>query len=665
MRIVGWILQVLILAAAIHLFLRFVRTTRGSRLIRGLLVSVLVGFVGLWGLSKALDLEELEHVLQGATGFVAVIIAIVFQPELRRGIAQLGERSFTGPLIKRSAPDTVREIVRAVTSMSARRQGALIAFERETSLHPYVEEGANIDGAVNSRLIESLFHPGSELHDGAAIVRKDRIVAAGCFFPLPEVGEIAASTGTRHRAAMGITEESDAVVVVVSEETGSISIAREGRIRFDVPPDRLEEELRKLLYAEGETRRRKARVLRSFGATVRRDAPWFATSALLACGILYVAHQDIKITREFPVRVVGLSPAVRRAPSDGEVVVVLASEDERLLSPTRERQLKIAVSGTRAQLDELGGSLSGVVELPDGWRDQPLEADMIEWDEHEAGLSYDWLDDRAPTLEVGRYGSRRIVLQPAHVVIDDARLDPRYEVRREDVHFEPTSTVDLSGPVDLLPIVGAGIPLELQTVQISPDDRTDRRERAVLAPGMRERGFAIEGETDVTIVVPILPARREAGFVTQEVELLVAPDRIGELARWSLPANAQTARFSIQTSGLVPVDLDPDSPALLERLSTIKRFVDENLRVYVDLGELPADGEGRALPLRWTWRRDWRQSLDSLGLDRGTLGERAELGVRLEGEPEVLLEPGPAAGSSPAGIEPKNGGAAGSAEKEN
>jgi diadenylate cyclase len=202
MRYLLWGLQILILAIGIHLFLRFVRTTRGNRLIRGLFLSVMVGVVGLWGFSRALHLEELEHLLRSSTGFIVVGFVVIFQSELRRGIAQLGEHSLLG-LVQPSSDGVVREAVQAARSLAAVRRGALIVFERETALNSVLETGTAIDAEVRGSLLESLFHPETPLHDGAVVVRKDRVAAAGCIPPLSEGVLPSATMGTRHRAGLG------------------------------------------------------------------------------------------------------------------------------------------------------------------------------------------------------------------------------------------------------------------------------------------------------------------------------------------------------------------------------------------------------------------------------------------------------------------------------
>jgi len=636
MRILLWSLQIVVLTAGLHLFLRFVRTTRGNPLIRGLFVSVLVGVLGLWSLSTALDLEELRYILEGSTGFIVVGLAIVFQSELRRGIAQLGS-SFGGRLGRNRRAEAVPEVVKAAIAMSARREGGLIAFERQSSLHTTIETGSALHATASSRLIESLFHPGGALHDGAVIIREERIVAAGCFLPLPEKTQLDASLGTRHHAALGLSEESDAVVLVVSEESGAISIARGGNLHLDIPPEELEEQLRVLLQTEGPDQQTARRRMPPF-ATIRRDVGWLLGSALLACGILYVAHQNIRETRPFRVQIVDGGTVARRTPIEGEILVLPPGETVRLKDPAPDTRFRLAITGSRSQFDELGGSIRGTLEIDDpDWDGGVLNLEDVRWEDSVIGLAYRW-DGRAPEMRVERFDTRRIQLQPSDVVVDDLLLDPAFEARSQDVVFEPGSNITIGGPHTRMELLGTEI--SLAPIVLSAEDRGEVRERVRLAPSLIEQGFTLSDRTPVEIVVPIVPVQRTAGSVTKELALIcLAPDRVEELARWNLPANAHTARFTVETSGLLPHDADPGSPAMLERKTAILRFVEENLRVFVDVAELPPRGEGRSVPIRWYWRKDWRDSPDSFGLDPETLGEWEDLSVQLEGEPRILLEP--------------------------
>ena len=637
MRILAWALQVLILSAGIHLFLRFVRTTRGNRLIRGLLVTVLLGVVGLWGLSELLELEELKHLLEVSTGFIMVTLAIVFQPELRRGIAQLGEHSLLGRLMKASGQDTVARVVRAAQSMASRRVGALIAFERETSLHNYIEEGTPIDSDVNARLIESLFHPGTALHDGAVIIRKDRIAAAGCFLPLPQEADIDPSMGTRHRAAMGLTEDTDAVVLVVSEETGRISVAREGRIATSIASDTLEDEVRAILRGrETGADPVRRRVVPSSFAAWRRDLLWLAGSVLLAFGVLYVAHRDIRETAIFRVRIVAQSPTQRRQPADGEILVVLPQENQVQVSPSPQNLFEVEVEGSRGQIDEVGVTLRGVLEIrsPD-WTGGFLDLDRVSWENRVVGISYRWKAEVPPDLRIEEFGTKELTLEPKSISFD-GELDAHYE--RYEVSFTPSPKVTVRGPQSLLARLGED-ELKLESIVLSPEDRTTLTQRVRLSTELIENRFSLVGEPPAEVIVPIHPASRELGAVEKEIALVdLRPGQTDELRRWRLPTHGQIARFTILTSGLIPAKEAPGSRIFVEKSGVIRKFVEDNLRVFVDLSDLHPEGEGQTVPVRWTWRRSSEELLRSLNIARSDTEEREPVEVRLDSETEILLE---------------------------
>ena len=172
-----------------------------------------------------------------------VAFVVIFQPEIRKALAELGKQHvFSNPAVKRTIVD---EIVQAVQQMSGRKIGALIALEMEAGTSGVQETGARVDSVVSAELLESIFFPHAPLHDGGVVIVRDRIMAAGCLFPLSAKEELGRSLGTRHRAAVGLSEESDAVVVVVSEETGTVSVAHHGRLHRGLDENRL----RRLLNA--------------------------------------------------------------------------------------------------------------------------------------------------------------------------------------------------------------------------------------------------------------------------------------------------------------------------------------------------------------------------------------------------------------------------------
>ena len=634
MRYLLWGFQILILAIGIHVFLRFVRNTRGNRLIRGLFLSVMVGFVGLWGLSRALRLEELEHLLRSSTGFIVIGFVVIFQSELRRGIAQLGEHSLLG-LVQSSNDGVVREVVQAARSLAAVRRGALIVFERETSLHTVLETGTVVDAEVRAGLLETLFHPETPLHDGAVVVRKDRVAAAGCILPLSEGTLPSATMGTRHRAGLGLSEESDAVVMVVSEETGSISLAQDGTLYTDVAADELERELLRLLQGRRSRVSESAANLESalFGA-LRRDLLWLPGSLLLAMGVFYIAHQGLQERKEFHVRFVDGQRRADKEPRPDEVLVLLESDQDHLVES--QDTTAVEVVGTRRQLEELQSAVRGVLRIDlEDWEGGPVATRDIQW-EDEGGLEYSWKAGSPPHLLVQRFEKRPFRLLSEQLAIDTSAMNPRLQLLRERLRFEPSASVEIHGPTSELDKLGADLTLLLEPLAVSAEDRDEMRRRVQLDSNLRERGLSLDSE--VVAVAPIVPVAREIGTLSLDLALVcLDPSRAGELERWSLPPQSQSARFAIHTLGLIPQDADPASPAMIERFATLRRYVQENLRVYVDVAELARDGEGRSARVRWTWKQPWRESPEAKR--SGARGEHEELDVLLVSDDEVLLEP--------------------------
>ncbi len=229
------ILDILLVALVFYGLLRLFQGTQAVPLLRGILVVALVAAVA------SSRLTAFNWLIRQALPIILVAIPVIFQPELRRALERLGRST---PLLGRGARESVaqqviQEVVRAVESFSRERIGALIVLEGDTGLEEHIETGQRIDARVSARLLATIFHPGTPLHDGAVIIRGDQIVAAGCVLPLTSRVLPDGSLGTRHRAAVGITEQNDALTVVVSEETGIISVARAGRIARRLDGQRL------------------------------------------------------------------------------------------------------------------------------------------------------------------------------------------------------------------------------------------------------------------------------------------------------------------------------------------------------------------------------------------------------------------------------------------
>ena len=244
------VLDIAIIAFLIYKLLGFIRETRAEQLAKGLLLLVIATVLSKW-----FHLYTLHWLLSGILSAGLIAIVVIFQPELRRGLEYLGRSRITnvfGEVDKEEAKRIVGQFVEAVESMSASRTGALMVIEREISLNDIVETGTVIDAQITSQMIGTIFYEGTPLHDGAVIVRGDKLYAAGCVLPLTQNKELNKELGTRHRAGIGITENSDALVIIVSEETGVISVAQNGKLTRFLDGKKIEKKLLNL-YFEGET----------------------------------------------------------------------------------------------------------------------------------------------------------------------------------------------------------------------------------------------------------------------------------------------------------------------------------------------------------------------------------------------------------------------------
>lgn len=245
-RYLADIVDILLVAYVIYLLLTFIRGTRALALVNGLLLLLAATF-----LATQLHLTATSWLLQKAGVGLVVALPIVFQPELRRALEQVGRGRFFAHALPEEGPKStaaiVAELREAATWLSRNRIGALVVLERGTGLNDISETGIKIDGLLSSELLINIFIPNTPLHDGAVIVRGSRILAAACFLPLAEAQPLAADVGGRHRAALGITEHVDAVALVVSEETGAVSLANDGKLIRGIDLDTLAEMLDGLL----------------------------------------------------------------------------------------------------------------------------------------------------------------------------------------------------------------------------------------------------------------------------------------------------------------------------------------------------------------------------------------------------------------------------------
>jgi len=220
------VIDILLLAVVIYWLLKLTSKTRAMQVLKGLGIILVAAWV-----MDFLQLAGTAWILNYVLQIGALLIVIIFQPELRRALAKLGRGriELTPPNVI-NAQEMVENILKAVLNLSKKRVGALIVFERKTGLKEVIESGTRLSAMISSELLENLFFTNSPLHDGAVIIREDTIEAAGCFLPLSDNKQIGQELGTRHRAALGISEVSDSVTLVISEETGVISVAQDGTL---------------------------------------------------------------------------------------------------------------------------------------------------------------------------------------------------------------------------------------------------------------------------------------------------------------------------------------------------------------------------------------------------------------------------------------------------
>ena len=222
------VIDVIIVSFIAYYVIKYVRSTRAAQLVYGLAI-----VLGVYLFSDVLNLYTLNWLLKNLLSVGLIALVVVFQPELRRALEFLGRGKFTarGFSVERAKLSAnVDIIVRAIDYFAARKEGAIIVVENETALQDVADTGTMLDATLTEPLLENIFYKGSPLHDGAVILRADRILAAGCVLPLTENPHLSKDLGTRHRAGIGITEVSDALVLIVSEETGIISMARDGKL---------------------------------------------------------------------------------------------------------------------------------------------------------------------------------------------------------------------------------------------------------------------------------------------------------------------------------------------------------------------------------------------------------------------------------------------------
>lgn len=237
------VIDILLVALLIYSVINLIRTTSAARIAKAIIILLLITF-----LTEVLNLHTANYVMSRVLELGVVALVIVFQPELRRMLEKVGGSSFKELVGHGTTPDnmedTITQTVEACKMLSQEKTGALIVFERDNSLEQICKTGTRVDASVSQELIRNIFFPKASLHDGALVIRNDRIEAAGCVLPLSENRQLSTDLGTRHRAGVGMSETSDAFVVIVSEETGTISVADGGMLKRHLAPETLEKMLK-------------------------------------------------------------------------------------------------------------------------------------------------------------------------------------------------------------------------------------------------------------------------------------------------------------------------------------------------------------------------------------------------------------------------------------
>jgi len=244
------IIEISILWFVVYHILLFFEGTRAIQVLRGIVILLLAFF-----LTQKLDLHVLDWLLTKLFGISVIAVLIIFHPEIRQGLARLGQRHLFGTTLREEELDCIlKEICKAAENLSRNKIGALIAIEKNDPLAAYIESGVLIDARVSSDVIESIFTPNNPLHDGGLVIQHGRIMAAGCLFPITQNQELSRIFGTRHRAALGLSEETDAIIIIVSEERQDISLVYRSRLYKDLGREEMFSKIKEIIEIAKKTK---------------------------------------------------------------------------------------------------------------------------------------------------------------------------------------------------------------------------------------------------------------------------------------------------------------------------------------------------------------------------------------------------------------------------
>ncbi|MCP5020948.1 MAG: TIGR00159 family protein [bacterium] len=640
--------QVMILVGGVYLVLSLLRISRGSGLVRGLGVALLVVGVGLYSLARAWNLHELEQILDAIFGVVILMLVVIFQPELRRGILRLGEHGLLSRFLGSETKEPIDDISKSVARMARRKQGALIVIERQTSLDAFIDKGVRLDAEVGPLLLESIFQDKGSLHDGAVIIREGRIVAAGAILPLSEDDSISKTTGTRHRAALGLAEETDAVTVVVSEETGGISVAHEGSMLSRISSNALSDVLHERLgLQQGGTTERQP-----LGSQLRSlvSAHWAQKLISLGLGLalFLAAHERVTETAEFTLEVRTAEPhQALGVPITNQLWIrppaskTAEGEELRIVSPGEGRKLNITVRGPRIQIQELGNGIGGILELtPETATNRGLRTDEFLWGAGRIieGLEVSW-NGAEPSLAFESYEKRVMTPQATQISLTRGDLGQHLNFSR-DVRFRPNQ-FQLRGPTELFSEREANRKdwLQFAPVPVGFSDGGTWSGPLRLSQALLNEGFEIQGS--LFIEVDLTPHFDRLGEITKDLALVTFdPAQTAPLQRFQRPD--QKVRLEIS----VPPLLDNATQEERTSLSIFMRdYVDRHTLVYVNVDQARAEGsmlanvEVKLLP-NADWISDLPQSLqDRISAEVAQRGENP-FKVELHAEDATLsLQP--------------------------
>ncbi|MEW6053601.1 MAG: diadenylate cyclase CdaA [Nitrospirota bacterium] len=240
------LVDIIVMSVIVYRLLLLIKGTKAAHMLMGLGILLIASI-----LSRYFELYTVDWLIQSFWAQIVIAIIILFQPEIRRALAQMGETQFLQTFTSAEELKSLEEIVRATIALANRKIGALIAIERDTSLREFVEIGTLLDAKVSKEVLLSIFHPTSPIHDGAVVIKGNRIVAAGCFLPITMTSDLSKALGTRHRAGLGLSEETDAVILIVSEETGTVSMAMKGKLETHLDMGTLRDMLTELFTVKG------------------------------------------------------------------------------------------------------------------------------------------------------------------------------------------------------------------------------------------------------------------------------------------------------------------------------------------------------------------------------------------------------------------------------